>query len=447
MTESMPPDTAAAAATAPIADPANMITAADAATTRPVATGSHNVALGRLLTMVFPATTAMYALFNGVSSVVLPAQVEAMDPASKVGNLALVTTIAAIASMIAIPTGGSVSDRTRSRFGRRAPWIALSAIVSGVLAGCMGLASNLVGLLVAAFALWFALNFYQGAITAMLPDRVPVERRGLASAVIGLGTPVGIVVGVNLASRVSQFAAYAVFGVAVVATTTVFLLGAREPSSLEMASVSKQRRSLSEALRYFLAAFGHRDFRLAFFSRFGLFAAYFTVNGYLYYILQDYIGTANIPGGDAAAAVSTLLTVTIIAWIVVASIVGSLADRFDRRKLFVGISALGLAASMTIPVISPTWTGMLIFSGSIGAAIGTYVAIDLAVMSLVLPHADSAGRDLGILQVATGLPQLLSAAVASAIITWLGGYVTLYAFGAVCAVVSGILMLRIRSVR
>jgi MFS family permease len=349
--------------------------------------------------------------------------------------------------MIAIPTGGSISDRTRSRFGRRTPWIAAAAFATGVLTVCMGLASSLAGLLLAAFALWFAANFYSGAITAILPDRVPVERRGLASAVIGLGTPVGVILGVNLASRVSQFAAYTVLAVAVIVTTAVFLLGAREASSLDMPPVAKQRRSPSEALGTFFAAFGHRDFRLAFFSRFGLFSAYFTVNGYLFYTLQDYIGTANLPGGDAAAAVSTLLTLTIVAWVVVASIAGWLADRLDRRKLFVGISALGLAASMVVPVVSPTWTGMLVFSVCIGASIGTYFAIDLAVMSLVLPHAESEGRDLGILQVATGLPQLLSAAVAGAIITWLGGYVSLYVFGAVCAVVSGLLMLRIRSVR
>jgi hypothetical protein len=55
------------------------------------------IGLGRLLGLVFPATTVMYALFNGISAVVLPAQVEAIDPASKVGNLALVTTVAAIA--------------------------------------------------------------------------------------------------------------------------------------------------------------------------------------------------------------------------------------------------------------------------------------------------------------------------------------------------------------
>lgn len=405
------------------------------------------VGMVRLLGLVFLPTAAMYALFNGIASVVLPPQVEALDPASKVGNLALVTTVAAVASMIAIPTGGAVSDRTRSRYGRRTPWIAVSALASGVLATLMGVASTLVGLVAVAFLLWFAANFFQGAITAVLPDRVPVERRGVASAVIGLGTPVGIVLGVNVVSRISQVAAYVTLALALVLTTALFLVAARETSSVGRERAVRHRTSLRDTARGFFAAFTHRDFRLAFFSRFGLFAAYFTVNGYLFYTLQDYIGTAQLPGRNVPGAVSTLLTLSIVVWVVVASLAGWLADRLDRRKLFVGISAAGLALSMVVPVVSPTWAGMLVFSACVGASIGTYFAIDLAVMSLVLPDADSEGRDLGILQVATGLPQLLSAPVAGAIITWLGGYVALYVFGALCAAVSAVLMLRIRSIR
>lgn len=403
--------------------------------------------LGRLLTFIFPATAALYALFNGIGQVVLPAQVEALDPASKIRNLALVTTVAAVASMIAIPTGGALSDRTRTRFGRRAPWLAVSTVASAILTVFMGLASSLATLVLAALLLWFAANFYGGVISAVLPDRVPVARRGIASAVIGLGTPIGIVLGVNLASRVSQLSAYSIFAIVLVIGAALFLVGAREQSSVDMPRAVREPRTRGAAVRAFFAAFSHRDFRLAFFSRFGLFASYFTVSGYGFYTFQDYIGAENVPGGNIALAVSTTLTVSIGVWVVVASIAGWLADKLDRRKLFVGVSAIGMAATMSVPLLMPTWTGMLIYSALLGAFIGTYFAIDLAVMSLVLPSADDEGRDLGILQVATGLPQLLSPVVAGALITFLGGYTALFVFGALCALISGVLMLRIRSLR
>ncbi|MEU4245460.1 MFS transporter [Actinoplanes sp. NPDC026619] len=403
--------------------------------------------VGWLLALLLPATAAMYAVFNGISAVLLPAQVEAVDPASKVRNLALLTTLGAVATMVAIPAGGAVSDRTRSRYGRRTPWIAAAAIVSAVVCILMGLADSMPGLIATMVVLWFAANFYSGAISAILPDRIPPDRRGLASAVIGLGTPVGVVFGVQVASRAGQLAAYAVIAVVLLVTTALLLFGAREGSARDLPVAVRDRRSLGESFRSFFAAFAARDFRLAFVSRFMLFMSYYVVSGYAFYTLQDYIGTGNVPGGDVAAAVSTMLTLSIVVWVVVASVAGWVADKVDRRKLFVGVSSLGVAASMMIPLALPTWTGMLVYSACLGASIGTYFAIDLAVMSLVLPDSGSEGRDLGILQVATGLPQLLAAAIAGAVITWFGGYPALFVFGALCAVVAGVLMLRIRDIR
>jgi MFS family permease len=403
--------------------------------------------VGRLLVMLFPATAAMYALFNGISAVALPAQVEAVDPASKVGNLALLTTLSAAATMIAIPVGGALSDRTRSRYGRRTPWIAAAATVSAVVCVLMGFADSLPGLIVSSTVLWFAANVYSGAITAILPDRVPEQRRGLAAAVIGLGTPVGVVVGVQITGRIDAPASYVVIAAILLATTALLLLGAREGSSLHRPATERKQRKPAQAAASFLAAFTTRDFRLAFASRFMLFASYNVVTGYLFYTLQDYIGSGNVPGGDVAAAVTTLLTLSIVVWVIVAGIAGWIADRVDRRKTFVAVSALGVAASMAIPLVMPTWTGMMIFGACLGASIGTYFAIDLAVMSLVLPDADSEGRDLGILQVATGLPQLLAGPVAGALISWFGGYSALFVFAILAALTSALLMFRIRGLR
>lgn len=403
--------------------------------------------VGRLLALLLPATAAMYALFNGISAILLPAQVEAVDPASKVGNLALLTTLAAVATMVAIPVGGALSDRTRSRYGRRSPWIAGAAVVSALACLLMGTADSMAGLIATMTVLWFAANIYSGAISAILPDRIPAERRGLGAAVIGLGTPIGVVLGVQVAGQLSRQAAYAVIAALLLATTALLLLGAREGSARHLPVAEGEQRSAAEALRSFFAAFATLDFRLAFASRFMLFASYNVVSGYTFYTVQDYIGTGNVPGGDVAAAVTTLLTVSIVVWVIVAGLAGWIADRVDRRKMFVGVSALGVAASMVIPLVTPTWTGMLIYGACLGASIGTYFAIDLAVMSLVLPNADAEGRDLGILQVATGLPQLAAGPVAGALITWFGGYPALFVFGALCALASGVLMFRIRSLR
>jgi MFS family permease len=404
--------------------------------------------VGRVVGFVLPAMTAMYALFQGIQQILIPAQVAAIDPTHKVGIVAGLTTAAAIGSLIGLPTGGSVSDRTRSRFGRRTPWLVATSVVAGVLMITMNFSSNLILLGTVYTVLWFVANFYQGALTAILPDRIPEQRRGVASSVIGLGTPLGILVGVNVASHVSQLDGYTLIGLLFVAATLAMGIGAREGSSATMPPVARrQHGGPLGAVSGFFEAFRSRDFTLAFVSRFAIFLAYFTVSGYLYYTLTDFIGAGRLPHVSVAQNVSFLSSINTVAWIVTALLCGWIADRLDRRKLFVALSAVCLGLTMAIPVIWPTWGGMIAYSALGGASIGIYFAVDLALMSLVLPTQDQEGRDFGILSVATGLPQILSSAIAGALITFAGGYTALYVFGAVCAVIGGAVCFGIRRVR
>ncbi|MES2488359.1 MAG: MFS transporter [Pseudomonadota bacterium] len=408
---------------------------------------SRPVSLARLLCFLVPPTAALMAGFNGIQQVLVPGQIAEMDPANKVTTLAILTTFAAITSMVGIPLGGSLSDRTRSRFGKRTPWIVGLSIVSAVLMLAMGLSANLVMFGVAYSLLWLTANMNQGALAAILPDRVPESRRGVASAILGLGPPIGALIGVNIASHVGALSSYIFLAIGLVVTCVALVFGARETSSLTTlmpVEVTKETRS---GFSGFFEAFRERDFTFAFISRFMLFMAYFTVSGYLFYTLSDYIGIENVPDRNVPVAVSTLVTISVGVWVVIATFCGWLADKLDRRKLFVGISAVGLAATMIVPIVSPTWMGMVVYSVLSGAFIGTYFAVDLAVMSLVLPRKDTAGRDLGILTVATGLPQIMSSVVAGGLITYVGGYPALYLFGGFCALVAGVVIFMIKKVR
>jgi len=85
----------------------------------------------------------------------------------------------------------------------------------------------------------------------------------------------------------------------------------------------------------------------------------------------------------------------------------------NRRKLFLQVYAGMTAAAFIVPIVSSTWTGMLIFSVLSGAAYGVFASVDLAFMSHVLPARDSAGRDIGLLAVAGAAAQLLAPGLAA----------------------------------
>lgn len=398
---------------------------------------------------------AMYATFQGIQQILIPASMDALDPANKIGNLSMLITASSIAAVVALPLGGALSDRTRGRWGRRTPWLVIMSVLSGLLMLLLRDARALMPIVAICILLWFTLNFYQGALTAVLPDRIPREHRGGVSAVLGLGVPFGIILGVNLAARTEQDISYVYFAVAVVLSTALFAWlapeGAYPPpghqrSTGEAETAAPPTQSPLVAPGSFFSSFRSRDFTFAFVSRALLFLAYFGISGYWFYALQDHIGVAELPEHSAKLAVSIMNTWSMVAWVLTIPVAGWLADRLRRHKMFIGIAAVGVAGGMAVPVLLPSWPGMLIFAVSNGVFFGSYMAIDLALMSFVLPNRATEGRDMGILAVATAGPQILAPVIGGSMITHLG-YGALFVFGALTALMAAIAAFFIKGVR
>ena len=93
--------------------------------------------------------------------------------------------------MLAQPIAGQISDRTRSRFGRRAPWIVIGSLAGGLALVGLAFANRLVGIIIAWTLVQITYNFAQGPLSAVMPDRVPLTRRGTFAALSGIGLMVG----------------------------------------------------------------------------------------------------------------------------------------------------------------------------------------------------------------------------------------------------------------
>ncbi|MDB5471151.1 MAG: major facilitator transporter, partial [Caulobacter sp.] len=120
---------------------------------------SKPVSQRRLLSWMFVAAAAMVSGFQGIQQILMPAQIEAIDAAAKVSNLALATTVSSVTAVIGLLAGGVISDRTHGRWGRRTPSLVISVVVSAVLMLAMGVTEALVPLLVLYSALWFSANY------------------------------------------------------------------------------------------------------------------------------------------------------------------------------------------------------------------------------------------------------------------------------------------------
>jgi MFS family permease len=415
------------------------------AVTRPAQAG--RAGLRRLLINVGVANAALYALYIGVIQVLLPLQVEHVDRAHKVAVLGLVSGVSAIFAAVFNPIGGALSDRTRSRFGRRAPWLlgTPAAVIVAVI--ILGSAGSLLTIIIGWSLAQAVANLYQAALTAVVPDRVPRERRGTASAVVGVATSVGAVAGVGLAGRFADQLSwgYLALGALLALTAIIFVTATTDASSADMPRAPRDGRSLGTRLAEFTAALRHRDFAWVFAGRAGMILGYFVVTGYELYILTDYV---RLPGGiKPTTGVTILAAASTLCSILAAAFAGPLSDRLQRRKVFVFISAAISAVAMVLPIISPTFGAMLVFAVIAGLAFGTYMAVDVALVTLVLPRGEDAGRDMGVLNVANAGPQIIAPLFAALVIDHLGGYRALFVAAAVIAMAGAFAIVPVRSVR
>ena len=363
----------------------------------------------------------------------LPEQVRvALGDEGKLGNMVIISTIGAFVAMIAQPIAGQVSDRTRSRFGRRAPWILLGALAGALSLVGLAFANSLVGFIIAWSLVQITFNFAQGPLSAVLPDRVPIARRGTFATLSGIGLMVGALGGSILGALFFHSIAvgYIVFAAFAVLVLLGFVLANPDHPSTNFAS---EPFSVVEFLKTFwVNPIQHPDFFWAFTGRLLLYTGYFGVIGYQLYILTDYLHIAH------PETVLPLLGLISLAGVIIATAVsGPLSDRVGRRKPFVFGSSVVMGLALLLPWISPTLTSWMIMTFVIGLGFGMFQAVDTALMSQVLPSAKNFAKDLGVVNIAATLPQTLAPAVGGAIALAFG-YWALFPIGIALSILGAI---------
>lgn len=395
----------------------------------------------RLLWWIIPANLGIFIIWGSFLSILLPAQVAGLDQAHKVANFAVVSTIGAVFALFAQPIAGQLSDRTRSRFGRRAPWIVIGALVGALSLIGLAFANSFVSVLIAATLVQTAYNFAQGPLSAVMPDRVPIKRRGTFSALSGIGLMVGalggqIVGSVFLGSIGGGYIFLAVFSVLML---SLFVIVNPDYSSKDLAL--EPFKFIDFIKTFWVNPIKHPDFFWAFTGRTLLYAGYFTVTGYQLFILTDYIGIKN------PATVIPLLGVVSLAGILISTIIsGPLSDKFGRRKPFIFASSVLVGIALLIPMFShtlPAWMAMTFISGF---GFGMFQAVDTALMSQVLPSAKSFAKDLGVVNIAATLPQALAPAIAGAVVLSFG-YIGLFPIGIALSILGAFAVLPIKASR
>ncbi|HWR86199.1 MAG TPA: MFS transporter [Rhodoglobus sp.] len=369
-------------------------------------------------------------------------KVAELDPAGKEASLGVIAAIGALVAIVSNAGTGALSDRTRSRLGRRRPWI-----VGGALGGVVALAiTGFAPTLLVAGIGWvlsqLTLNMVLAALQALLPDQVPLEQRARVSAVLGIAQQVSPLLGIGLAYGVQ--AAGGGIGLmflvpGAVGAVLMVLLAARirdvphdEPAPFSLAAFAIPRAARA-------------DFAWTWSGRFFVILGFAVYTTYQPYFLADRL---RIP--EDGVLLQQLIALLIFAAVLTVSAVvcGRLSDRTGRRKPFVFASAAVVGVGLAMLALTTTLPVFYAAAVVMGIGIGAFFAIDLALITDVLPDKEhAAAKDMGIFNIANSLPQSVAPAIAPLFLGASGDYTALFLAGGLFAVIGAVLIAPIRAVR
>lgn len=353
--------------------------------------------------------------------ILLPQRFSEMGIARPTDLVAAVNSVGAVVALLSNIIFGALSDRTRSRLGKRSPYIIGGALTSGIFLFLSFVATS-PALIIAAWAgMQIGLNALLAPFLATLSDRVPESNRGIVSAVYGLsfviGSSAGNYVGAMFLTDIAAGATLAACCIGA-AGLVVFLVWPKEASSVAQ---PREPLSVKQLLLTFSPPRGKKsaDLYKALFGEMSITCGYFMVYSFILYLFMKYIG---LDLAAAQGAIQAMVLPTMIASIVAAGLAGPLSDRIKARKPLVLAAAVLMAISFAIPWVWPTAAAMVTWAIMAGFAYGLYSAMTQALNVSVLPESTSAGKDLGFLNMSSTVGQVVGSVVTSTIVGVTGGY-------------------------
>jgi MFS family permease len=330
-------------------------------------------------------------------------------PRDDVGkSMFMIGISAAVVGIIIQPTVGTISDYTVSRWGRRKPYIVFGSLLDVVF--LLGIATGSSVLMLAAFMLLLSVstNIARGPFQGYVPDLVAEPQVGMASGMVGLMQVVGNVTGFMLVSLSVALGVMPLSLVAVAVVELVTMASVVLRVGRGMPPKPRHGKSWPTIAREAWATdiLRERSYVWLLVSR----LLFLIAGSLLVNFVVIYLGRAFGMSKTEANSMYVVILIVVVAANVLAILPASrLSDRVGRKPLIFAACAGG-AAGAAIIALTPSIPVAMIGAALFGAANGSFLAVDWALMTDIIPRA-SAGRYMGMSNVATGSAGPLSVAI------------------------------------
>jgi MFS family permease len=399
--------------------------------------------------MVLATFGVMVALVTPIA-ISLAIRVQELVPGQE-EVLGYVLGAGAAATVFVAPLVGMLSDRTRTRIGRRRPYMIaggiLGMIALFIIAGAPSVLILGLGWVMAQIG-WGAIA--QNALIYTQADRLPEEQRGKVAGMVGFATMLAPIMGAGIASSLvgSNYMMFLVPGGVGLLFLTLFVIFMGGDDSREMPIIKPLNPS--QVLRNFV--FDPRqypDFAWNWLAR-----VFFNIGVALATTFTTFFFAARL--GATVAEIAGFVVILSLGGVLAAALGalggGWVSDKIKKRRLLVLVSGALFTTGALVMSFAPELP--MIFAGAMitNIGLGMFAAIDQALALDVLPERDTdAGRFLGILGYSTSLPQAIGPLIAPAILL-IGvagkNYTLLFMVAAACTLIGGmIVMLKVKGAR
>jgi MFS family permease len=332
--------------------------------------------------------------------------------------VALLETIPLLIAVFVQPTVAAISDYTVTRWGRRKPYIFIGALLDVVFLWGIASSNEFISILAFVILLQVSSNFAQGPFQGYVPDLVPQKQVGTASGLMGVMIILGQVVGVAIATigvtqlgqnpylngtpEAAEFARQAFFwptiGLALIELVTMvpIILFVNEGRH----APDREGRSW---LRIGLGAWGTDILRERSYVWLLISRLFFLMAPSVLFFLGLFFltRTLHIPIEDSGGPITIITAVLGGVTGLTTFPAAKLSDRVGRKRMIYAAIGLG-ALGMTLVAFSPSFPLMVLALIPVGISSGTFLAVDWALMTDIIPKATS-GRYMGISNVATSI--------------------------------------------
>jgi MFS family permease len=386
-------------------------------------------------------------MWNALHPIVLPALLLNFVPDDRKNTyLGLLTFGGLLIAMVLQPVSGALSDRWRSRYGRRRPLMVIGTLFDIAFLLVLGRSAGFIWILVGYVGLQISSNTAQGPLQGLLRDRVPADQLGVASSIKVFLDLAGLVAASLVAGRLMGAEAGGAFDVVLVilgllvASAAITIWFTREaPTGRSLAA-----QAAGSGPPYSHDTAGRAGYWWLIAERAAFLLGVYGLQAFGQYYLQDALKVSN-PAREAG----NLLAVIGIGTIALVLAGGWLADHFGPKRLLYAASALAATGMLLMPLTTDL-RGLYLIGSLVGAGIGLFLTSNWTLANRIAPLAH-AGRFLGLTNLATAgaaamarlegpAVDLLNAARPEA---WLG-YKSIFVFGALCILLSTWFLGRIR---